>query len=94
MAFTVSEDLKKARTGTIIVGQGFQASIDVEVVNNGNTEGTIEVALYVDVSCIQTLTISSLSLNAQTALRFTWNTQKLSFASRGPMSFPFFKLLR
>ena len=56
-----------------VVGQGFSASINVTVANQGGYTETFNVTAYANVTAIQTETLTLTSQNS-TTLTFTWNT--------------------
>jgi len=58
-----------------VVGQGFRASINVTVANQGNYTETFNVTVYANITIVDTLfTNITLTNGNSTTITFTWNT--------------------
>jgi hypothetical protein len=63
-----------------VVGQGFSASISVMVANEGSYTETFNVTAYVNITAIQTETLTLIGQNS-TTLTFTWNTNGFAYGN-------------
>jgi hypothetical protein len=57
-----------------VVGQGFNADINVTVANLGDYAETFNVTLYANTTAVGTQTVNNLPNGTATVLTFTWNT--------------------
>ena len=63
------------------VGQGFSASINVTVANQGSYTETFNVTAYANTTAIATFTDITLTSGNSTTLTFTWNTTDFAYGN-------------